>query len=172
MPIRRLNGHTAKVMALAVSPDERIAASGGWDRTVRLWDLSTGVALWTIHQPSNLSALAFSADGRLLFSGDVHGVLRTWRVSDGSQIVQKKAHDWGVTRLVVSPDGRRMLSASIDETVKLRELAGLKERAVLRGHEGPGLRRGIRARRPDGAVRWPGREHDPVEPWRPGRRSA
>src|SRR5437868_13123858 len=35
-------GHTAPVVALAVSPDGKLLASASWDRTVRLWTLDGG----------------------------------------------------------------------------------------------------------------------------------
>ena len=35
-------GHTAPIVALAVSPDGKTLASASWDRTVRLWPLDGG----------------------------------------------------------------------------------------------------------------------------------
>jgi WD40 repeat protein len=37
--VKRLEGHTGVIDALAVSPDGRYALSGSSDRTVRLWRL-------------------------------------------------------------------------------------------------------------------------------------
>src|SRR5262245_52204887 len=39
-PVRRLEGHTNQVTALAATPDGRWVISSSYDRTVRLWDLN------------------------------------------------------------------------------------------------------------------------------------
>ena len=37
----RLEGHSGAVLALCVLPDGRLA-SGSWDNTIRLWDVTAG----------------------------------------------------------------------------------------------------------------------------------
>jgi WD40 repeat protein len=47
-PIRKLDGHTDWIYALAVSADSKLVASGSWDGEVRLWNLADGKLLKTI----------------------------------------------------------------------------------------------------------------------------
>ena len=44
VPERTFEGHTAPVVALAVSPDGSTIASASWDRTIRLWSVTGGAA--------------------------------------------------------------------------------------------------------------------------------
>ena len=65
--------------ALAVSPDSRLAASGGWAGGIRLWRLAEGaqVTRWqTSH--GDLSGLMFLSEGGRLLSTGRDGVVRIW----------------------------------------------------------------------------------------------
>ncbi len=79
-PPRRLKGHRQYVHDVALHPSGRWLATGGWDREVRLWDLSTDPVegrLLPAHGGAVI-ALSWSADGATLYSGDVLGSVRQW----------------------------------------------------------------------------------------------
>jgi cytochrome c len=77
-----LEGHTAPIAALAVSPDGATLASASWDHTVRLWPLAGGVPRVLDGHTQNVNGLAFAPDGRTLVSVSYDQSLRIWPFSD------------------------------------------------------------------------------------------
>jgi len=79
-----LEGHSAAVGCLAVTPDGGLLASGGdgLDGTVRLWRLPSGAPAGTLTgHKGDVRCLAVTPDGGLLASGGRDGTVRLWRSS-------------------------------------------------------------------------------------------
>jgi RNA polymerase sigma factor (sigma-70 family) len=79
----RLPGHEGgPVRALAFSPDGKVLASGGTNRTIRIWELATRGQRCQL--PGHLGAvltLAFSPDGKALASGSADATVLVWDVT-------------------------------------------------------------------------------------------
>jgi len=81
---QKLSGHDGPVMCCAFTPDGRLLASGGSDRTVRIYRIEDGVqiAVYPGHNKS-VRAVAFSPTGDAVYSGGEGGTLRRWPVPKG-----------------------------------------------------------------------------------------
>jgi cytochrome c len=163
--ITRLNGHQGKVTAVAGAADGRLAASAGWDRTVRIWDLEQRSLVRELRTNDNVNAVQFTPDSTRLLAGTSDGSLLAWRVSDGTQMMDLHAHDFAVTALELTSDGRIGATASVDETVQVWDLSRGEPLATLFGHKGPVLAVAIS---PDGELVASGGVDGTVRVWRRG----
>ncbi len=121
----KLSGHNSGVYALALSKDGGTLYSGGYDRKLIAWDLSTGSQLhtWTSH-PQSINDLSLSPDGASLASACDDRIARVISLQDPDAAPRElSGHYKPVTAVAWSADGARLVSGSRDETVRLWDIA-------------------------------------------------
>ena len=80
-----LEGHSHVVTSVAFSHDSNLLASASSDKTVKIWDASTGALQQTLEGHSNqVTSVAFSHDSKLLVSASRDHTVRIWDTSTGS----------------------------------------------------------------------------------------
>lgn len=113
-----------KLSTLAISPNGKLMACAGEDKSVWLWNLSARkVFLKLLGHESDISCVAFSPDGRLLASASYDHTVRLWEMATGRQVAVLEGHDKWVSSVAWSPDGTRLASGAGDDTIVLWDLA-------------------------------------------------
>jgi WD40 repeat protein/serine/threonine protein kinase len=118
------------------SPDGKAVLSGGEDHQLHLRDVKTGRDRIVNTSGRGLRQIAFSVDGSMAITTDTGASgISLWDLSTTDQIKILRGHSGDLTRFAVSSEGRRHVSASVDKTLRLWDLASGGSR-ILRGHQG------------------------------------
>lgn len=133
-----------KVTSVAFSPDEPLYSQRLEDKTLRLWDVKSGVEIRIMRGRECVRHLrSIFSDGDRLVSGSSDKTLHLgMRKSRGVNSLSCRGHANHVDSVAFSPNGQRLLSGSLDKTLRLWDAASGQQLTVLRGLDGPRLRGG------------------------------
>jgi WD40 repeat protein len=113
-------GHSAAVWSVEFSPDSRYLATGSWDGSARLWNVTNGETIHILEDHTDwVYDVAFSPDGTLLASASRDGTVRLWEVATGEVLAILTGHTDKVWSVDFSPDGMLLISSSDDGTVRI-----------------------------------------------------
>lgn len=106
--------HTGQICCAAWSRDGKTLATGSYDRTIKLWEASTGKLLTTFTDAhkKHLRCLAFSPDGKMLASSSNDETVKLWDLEANKEMAELARHSLQVTSVAFSPDGKLLATAS------------------------------------------------------------
>jgi WD40 repeat protein len=109
-----LNGHTADINSVALSPDGRFVVTASADGTARVWDAATGASRGELRgHTGSVNSAAFSPDGKLIVTAGSDATVRLWDAG-GLAFVRMIGGTFPkpVSSAEYSPDGRWIVVAS------------------------------------------------------------
>jgi eukaryotic-like serine/threonine-protein kinase len=118
------------------SPDGKRVVLGFWDDYVQILDVAAAKVLLTLkyHDMNGGDhAACWSPDGKRLATirGDYVSI---WDAADGKELVTLRGHEGAIRNVSFSPDGRLVLTTSLDRTARAWNAETGGQVALWRGH--------------------------------------
>jgi len=131
--------HFNEIRSLAYSPNGRCLATGSFDGSAVLWDVSTMQAMARLMGHRGVvEAVAFAPDSATLVTASSDGLLRLWNVPTGKPLGERLAHQGGANGLAFGRSGTGswlLISGGSDHRIRLWQPDLTGEPTVLAGHK-------------------------------------
>jgi len=133
--MRVISGHLGWVRAIAVDPSNDWFATGAADRTIKIWDLASGVLKLTLTGHINsIRGLAVSPRSPYLFSCGEDKMIKCWDLEMNKNIRHYHGHLSGVYCLALHPTLDLLISGGRDSTARVWDIRTKAAVHVLSGH--------------------------------------
>ncbi len=131
-------------MAVAIAPDGMTVISASWDKTIKIWDIDSGIEMtyltnstnswyktinWDIERgiqkrnikssTSSVNALAIAPDGKTAIFVSSDGTVNILDKDSGMVLRTLIGHTHRVNAVAIAPDGKTAISVSDDKTLKI-----------------------------------------------------
>ncbi len=133
--IRKFSGHVANIHAIAFdsSGSRLISAGGGFDNSVKVWNVKSGELQLTVkaHQGAVRSVQFAESVDRFISAGD--RTVKIWDLHSGEPLLSLECQR-NVTGFVFTKNESRIIAASSDASLKIWERWNELRYVVLDGH--------------------------------------
>ena len=137
--VRMLTGHKGFVHSVALTADGMKAISSSADKTLRVWDISSGECLKSIEgHKGPIFSLAITPDAKTAISSALQygqdKPIRVWDLMSGEFLRTLAQYKGWAQALAITPDGAKAISAGEDQIVHIWDVKQRKCLKSLKGH--------------------------------------
>jgi serine/threonine-protein kinase len=131
-------GHKHAISSLALTADGSRVYSGGWDSSIRAWDVEGNrpPAVFPIMGNTFVNCLALSPDGTLLLAGCRDRTVRVLDVQNGKERGRFTGHTDSLNAVALAPNSKLAASGGVDRTMRLWDVESCTEMLRIEGHAG------------------------------------
>ena len=125
-----LHHEQTAIHSISISPAGNMWAIGNIGSALNVWDVETSnrFVIFTEHQKA-VTSVAFDSIDEQWGSGDIEGKLYVWDAKGKS--IALSGHTDSIVSLAFAPDGKRLASASRDNTARIWDITASEEIASL-----------------------------------------
>jgi len=111
--------HKDSIESVGFCHSLKIASTASIDSTVKIWDLGTQKCRSTLQHPDGCIKAVWHSTDPLLYTSSNDHVIRLWDCRKGTCVRSYTGHTDTIHDLAISKDGRLVLTASDDHTVRV-----------------------------------------------------
>ena len=126
------------VLAVDLSPDHKMIATGGPDKKVRVYSTENGAELYKLDPHTDwITAVKFTPDGEVLASADRQGGMYLWQAKNGRTVEQLKGHEGAIYAIEYTYDSKYLVSSGHDGTVREWDTWTYQQVRSFKAHNAP-----------------------------------
>ncbi|KAK9890081.1 hypothetical protein WA026_008893 [Henosepilachna vigintioctopunctata] len=113
-----LKMHTGSLSCIDISRDGILAASGGTDTLVNIWQLNNQELMFTLTgHTASVTTLNFSPNGAFICSGSDDKTVKVWSLSAGTLLRTFSGHQFSISCIYVFMDSIRVISGDKNDNL-------------------------------------------------------